>query len=199
MGFFDLTQKEKETKAKHGHTTTDALENPEVGMKFHEGLSYWVHIVSVSKERGVVVEIYVGTDKRHGDCIVNHFSNAEEFVDHYTYSVRPHVPWVFYLGKAASIKHMQYYQHFPVYEKLASNAHCPVCHASWRGAVIPTQARHAYGFHRYVCKVVAIEEVTPPFSPMAFSCPSCGTQWNAKTGELVPNKRSDGNFKAAGI
>jgi len=198
MGFFDISAKEKETEAKHGHTTIFALSNPEVGMKFHEGFSYWVSVVAVN-EKGVTVEIYVGTDKRQGDCVVNHFATAEEFVDHYTYSVRLHIPWVYYLGKVASVRHLFYYQQCPVYEHLSENANCPVCHASWRGAVIPSQARNVYGHKKYVCKLSAIESPTPSYERIAYLCPSCGTQWNAKTGELIPKKSTDSNFKAAGL
>ena len=198
MGFFDLNEKERETKIKYGHTTMQALNAPEVGMKFHEGLSYWVHVVSVDK-KGVTVEIYVGTDKRQGDCVVNHFQTPEEFADHYTYSVRPHIPWVYYLGKVAPVRHLFYYQQCSVYEHLSENANCPVCHASWRGSVIPNNARHVYGHRKYVCKLAAIESPAPPHERIAYLCPACGTQWNAETGELIPKKSTDSNFKAAGI
>lgn len=83
--------------------TAKHFDNPQVGDRFHEMYSFWVHVVLVTRNR-VIVEEYSPPCSIPRDAKVRVFGSHDEFREAYGYKTQPG-SWVYYCDDKAPIGH----------------------------------------------------------------------------------------------
>jgi hypothetical protein len=79
------------------------FDHPQVGDRFHEMYSFWVHVVLVTPDR-IVVEEYCPPCAIPTDAKVRIFNSHNEFRAAYGYMTQPG-PWVYYCDSTAPVDH----------------------------------------------------------------------------------------------